>query len=76
MAQILIRNLDDDVVERLKARAHANGRSLEGEARAILESGAGFSVQDARRALASWRKHFDGRKLATSQSLLDGDRRR
>ncbi|MHB8120113.1 MAG: FitA-like ribbon-helix-helix domain-containing protein [Methanothrix sp.] len=29
MAQIIVRNLDDAIVERLKARAHDNDRSLE-----------------------------------------------
>jgi plasmid stability protein len=36
MATLLIRNLDDAVKERLRARAKANGRSLEAEARAVL----------------------------------------
>lgn len=37
MATLLVRNLDDDVVRRLKDRASANGRSAEAEHRAILE---------------------------------------
>lgn len=37
MAQMLIRNLDDHLVERLKLRARAAGRSLEAEVRNILE---------------------------------------
>ena len=37
MAQLVVRRLDDDVKERLKARAKKHGRSLEAEARAILE---------------------------------------
>jgi plasmid stability protein len=40
MAQLLIRKLDDDAKERLKARAKKHGRSLEAEARAILEDAA------------------------------------
>lgn len=38
MAQILIRRLDDDVLAKLKARAKANGRSAEAEAREALKS--------------------------------------
>ena len=38
MANLTIRNLDDDVVEELKARAKANHRSLEAELRAILSN--------------------------------------
>ena len=40
MAQLVVRRLDDDVKERLKARAKKHGRSLEAEARAILEAAA------------------------------------
>ena len=38
MASITIRNLDDDVKTRLRIRASASGRSMEEEARLILES--------------------------------------
>jgi plasmid stability protein len=37
MAQLIVRNLDDKVKERLRERAKRNGRSLEAEARTILE---------------------------------------
>lgn len=36
MAQLLIRNLPDDVKEGLRERARTNHRSMEAEARAIL----------------------------------------
>jgi plasmid stability protein len=36
MAQLIVRNLDDELVEALKARAAAHGRSAEAEHRAIL----------------------------------------
>ncbi len=36
MAQLLIRNLDPSVKEKLRARAHAHRRSMEEEARVIL----------------------------------------
>ena len=40
MATINVRQLDDDVVNRLKCRATSNNRSLEGEVRHILECAA------------------------------------
>jgi antitoxin FitA len=40
MAQMTIRNLDDAAYARLKAQAKRNHRSLEAEARAILEDAA------------------------------------
>jgi plasmid stability protein len=36
MARLTIRNVDDEIVEKLKARAKANGRSLAAEVRCIL----------------------------------------
>ena len=40
MAQILVRNLDEVVVDRLKQRARAEGRSLQSEVRTILSEAA------------------------------------
>ena len=40
MAQLLVRNLDDDIKARLQRRAAAHGRSMEEEARAILRAAA------------------------------------
>jgi antitoxin FitA len=37
MATLIVRKLDDALVQRLKARAKAHGRSAEAEHRAILE---------------------------------------
>ena len=36
MAQLIVRNLDDDVKERLQQRARRHGRSTEEEVRSIL----------------------------------------
>ena len=36
MAQLIVRNLDDDVKQRLKQRARRHGRSTEEEVRSIL----------------------------------------
>ena len=40
MAQVLVRNLDDEVVERLRQRARREGRSLEQKLREILTAAA------------------------------------
>lgn len=37
MGQVLVRDLPDEVVERLKAKAAAEGRSLEAHLRRVLE---------------------------------------
>jgi len=38
MAQMIVRDLDDDVRDRLRERAKAHGRSMEAEAREILRA--------------------------------------
>jgi plasmid stability protein len=58
VASITIRNLDDDAKERLRVRAAANGRSMEAEARALIEKGvsspyAGINIGQAFRAAAA-----------------------
>jgi antitoxin FitA len=76
MAQILVRGLEDQVVARLKDRASSHGRSLESEARTILESATGFTVDEARRVVSEWHKRLAGRKLTGSVRLLREDRQR
>ncbi|MBV9775940.1 MAG: plasmid stabilization protein [Acetobacteraceae bacterium] len=58
MAQLLVRNLDEEVKERLRRRAALRGHSLEAEARDILRAaaedvsvvpGAGLGTRVARR---------------------------
>ena len=38
MAQLIVRNLDDEIVKRLKRRAVESGRSMEAEHREILRA--------------------------------------
>ncbi len=76
MAQIIVRNLDDVVVERLKARARANDRSLEAEVRQILEHSAKVDMAEARRMVLETRRKLQGRKFADSTQLIREDRDR
>jgi plasmid stability protein len=55
MAQILVRNLDDAVVDRLKRRAKAKGTSLEQEARTILTEASGMSRAEVVKRLQEFR---------------------
>ena len=50
MAQILVRDLDDRIVKRLKARARRNGRSLQAEVKSILERSAQSGILDTQSA--------------------------
>ncbi len=49
MATLIVRKLDDDLVQRLKARAKAHGRSAEAEHRLILQEVLVPQAQDDRR---------------------------
>lgn len=45
MGKLLIRNLDDAIIERLRQRAVAKGNSMEEEARQTLARAIGFDVE-------------------------------
>lgn len=76
MAQILVRDLDDETVRRLKDRARRHGRSLQGEAQLILTQAAGISFDDARRLVRQWHQKLGGRQVPDSTELLREDRQR
>jgi plasmid stability protein len=76
MAQILVRDLDEDVVERLKKRAQKDGRSLQSEVKSILEQAAGLDMQAARKLVNAIRKKFKNRKMTDSADLVREDRNR
>ena len=46
MGQVLIRNVDDKTIEKLKAKAEINGHSLEQELRNILDRAARPTVEE------------------------------
>ena len=78
MATINVRRLDDDAFRRLKLRAAGNNRSLEGEARHILE-GAVKGEMSAKRAsfpalAARLRRETEGRAQTPSEVLIREDR--
>jgi plasmid stability protein len=76
MAQIIVRNLDDAVVDRLKARARTNDRSLEAEVRLILEQSAKVDLVQARQIVMERRKKLQGREFVDSVDLIREDRDR
>ncbi len=78
MATVTIRNLDVDVVDRLKRKARQNHRSLEAELRVILEDEAGRLTGKEARALADRIAAMtpEGVKQSDSAELLREDRDR
>ena len=77
MSSILVRDLDDNIVGKLKTIAKNHGRSLQGEVKAILTDATSFfTMEEAACVAASWRKKLKGRQLADSADLIREDRDR
>lgn len=77
MAQVLIRDLDPEVIERLKRRANkGHGRSLQGEAKFILEAAATLSADEARRIAEDWQRRTAGRVTSLGSDLIREERER
>ena len=78
MATINVRQLTDDVVDRLKQRASLNNRSLEGEVRHLLECAAydNMAAKRARFLEASdqLRERTRGRRQTPAEVLIREDR--
>ena len=74
MGSILVRGLDQKTMERLKERARLNGRSLQQEAKALLERAAEtLTMREARRLSERWRHRLDGRSMSDSAQLIRVD---
>ena len=78
MTAIHVRQLDDEVVDRLKQRASSNNRSFEGEVRHILECAAAddMAAKRARFLEASrrLRERTRGRQHTPAEVLIREDR--
>ncbi len=78
MATINVRQLNDDVVQRLKRRAADNNRSLEGEVRHILASVVEDEISAKRASFltlaARLRHETEGRAQTPSEVLIRDDR--
>lgn len=76
MARVLIRDLDERMVEKLKARASRNGRSLQAELHLIVERAAAIDVLDSRGVAARIRRKLGDRRHSDSAAMLAEDRQR
>jgi plasmid stability protein len=76
MAQVLVRNLNDKVVARLKKRAKTRGRSLQAEVKTILEEAAKDVPVDFWKEADRIREQLkrSGRKFSDSAALIREDR--
>lgn len=76
MAQVIIRNIDEAVIRRLRSRAERKGIPLERELRAILAAAARFDRAGFRERAAASRQALAGRRHSDSTALVRQDRAR
>ncbi len=79
MGQLIVRNLDDRVIDALKARAARQERSLEAELRVILERAAAervIDIAEARARAEHISRALEGRAHSDSAALIREDRDR
>jgi plasmid stability protein len=76
MANVLVRNLDDDVLSELKAAAKAKGRSLQAEIHEVLRNASARRLAETRRLSSRWLKRLKGPAHADSTALIREDRDR
>ncbi|MCW9706148.1 FitA-like ribbon-helix-helix domain-containing protein [Fodinibius salsisoli] len=75
---VLVRNIDEETLDKLKKKAAANNRSLQEELKELLEMHAGPDIEKVRAmARESIRKYkAEGRKFSDSTKDIREDRER
>lgn len=80
MAQVVIRNIDEDVLDRLRTRARAERKSLEQSLREILGAAARPSreelVAEMEAIREATRRRGRGRRYPSAEDLIREDRDR
>jgi antitoxin FitA len=74
VANVLVRDLDDDVLSRLKAAAKTHGRSLQAEIHEVLRAASLRSLAETRRLSIRWIKSLSGTRHSDSAALIRRDR--
>jgi len=76
VAQVVIRNIDEDAMRRLRSRAARKGVSLERELRTILTEAARADRTGFGARAAAFRRKLEGRRHSDSTRLIRKDRDR
>ena len=74
MANVLVRDLDNDVLKQLKTAAKAHGRSLQAEIHEVLRNASARNLAETRRLSAQWLKRLGGSTHTDSTALIREDR--
>ena len=76
MPQLLVRNLDEDTIKRLKTLAKQHGRSLQGQVKVILEEAATLPIGEVSSLLEKWQRRLARRRFSDSARIIRKDRGR
>jgi len=76
MASVLIRDLDDDVLNQLKAAAKAHGRSLQAEIHDVLHRANTRNLAETRRLSERWLNRLRQSSPSDSTAMIRKDRDR
>jgi plasmid stability protein len=76
MAQVLVRDLDEETLDRLRKRAKSHGRSLQAELKEILERASRANMLQTRQLADRIRKSLEGNVHSDSAALVAEDRAR
>ncbi len=76
MAQVVVRNVDDEAIARLKNRASRKGHSLEQELRLVIVAASREDYQDFWTEAARIKESLRGRAHSDSTGLIREDRDR
>ena len=74
MANVLVRDLDDDVLKQLKAAAKAQGRSLQAEIHDVLQRAGTRNLAETRRLSTQWLKRLRDSTRSDSAVTIREDR--
>jgi plasmid stability protein len=74
MANILVRNLDDEVLNQLKSAARAHGRSLQAEIHEALRTASARRLAETRRLSNQWLRRLGRSQQTDSTTLIREDR--
>lgn len=74
MANVLVRDLEDEVLRQLKAAAKAHGRSLQAEIHDVLRTASVRTLAETRRLSVRWLRRLDGASHSDSTDLIRDDR--
>ncbi len=70
MPDVLVRDLDPEVLSRLRLAAKSHGRSLQGEIHDVLQRASVHSLAETRKLSRRWLRELEGAAQSDSTKLI------